>query len=308
MEVSDAVSVFRDGTAKMGIHGITTTFFDLPAEAMLMTLKAGYHPFSNDLVILVSALMGLGSTKINKRITALRNFANGKSFSIEHGLFDGITIAAIRVASREQIFNNVGTPLVVISIDGGNTWSGMIKLRFRTAPIQTWVNLYYTGLAESIKYKPIAEFFLHDFRYVAVHKPQGARLEMTNLYLADSRTMDVIKHAFTALYNTVPHVIDMSHKIASRRPPIHLSSSISSIASSPLPWLPPQTRGITTTTSTSTSSLETRESIGNRSPSRRSSVGTTFKGPGSGSPRKSPKRGAPDPPDEEERDIKKARK
>ena len=217
MDVISAIALFQNGGAKIGKYIVNTSFFDLPTESILNILKSGYHPFSHDLAILVSALMGAGSDKISKRISALRSFSSGHSLSIEEGLFDGINIACIRIARREAVFSNVGSPLVVLSTDGGNKWTGMIKSRCRTASIQTWVNIYYSGLLESIKFIPSAEFFLYDFRYVGVFKPKENKFLATTLFLADKRSIAAIKQACLSSYTLVPDLKDESFRL--HKPP-----------------------------------------------------------------------------------------
>jgi len=228
MDVSSALSVFQTGTAKIGKNVINTSFFDLDVKDMLNVLKSGYHHFSNDLAILVSSLMGKGSAKIIKQIEALKKFSVGKLSLFEKDIFDDLNIACIRVDSRDPIFSNIGIPIVVLSIDGGETWTGMIKTRCRTAPIQTWVSMYYTGLLDSIKFKPSAEFFLHDFRYISVCRPYGDRFVTTKLFIADRRDMESIKESCIFAYKSVPDLVDESSRLYNNR-------SLTRVPSPPLP-------------------------------------------------------------------------
>lgn len=85
MNVDQALSIFRNNLHKTGSFHISPYFFDYEIRDMIEAIKKGYHPFSHDLVVLVSALMGLGSDKVCKRINSLRSMTHGIFEKFEDG-------------------------------------------------------------------------------------------------------------------------------------------------------------------------------------------------------------------------------
>jgi hypothetical protein len=136
-------------------------------------------------------------------ISVLRAFSQGKTAIFEKNLFNGLNIVAIRVASRAPIFNGIGTPLVVLSPDQGKTWAGMIKTRYREAPVETWIDIYYRGFVDQIYYKPCEEFFIHDFRRVSIYKPDESKLTVSKIFEVDARAMQNIKISSYGFYHKI---------------------------------------------------------------------------------------------------------
>lgn len=242
MDVLQALDIFRTGSAKMGSYAITSAFFDLSKEEMIDILKKGYHPFSNDLFILVSALMGCGSVKITKMSNALKCICTGKTVEYEGDLFDGVNIAVITVAYDGKRFVGVGAPLTVLSIDGGKTWSGMIKTRCRTVPIEVWAGIYYSALLESIRFKPNMEFFLTDFRTIGVFVPGKKKFVITRLLCMDKRSILDIKQECISAFNSTPYYVDVDNRSFLTPPQTPEKIRLITTRSAPPP-LPPKRYG-----------------------------------------------------------------
>jgi hypothetical protein len=92
-------------------------------------------------------------------------------------------------------------PIVITSDNGGKSWGGALRGRYKECPIEVWVSIYYQFLLEQISFTPFPEYFVHDFRYISVYKPESTKFTVVQLFKADTRSISVIKEECTAKYN-----------------------------------------------------------------------------------------------------------
>ncbi len=248
--IGDIIKMFQDGRIMVGFNQIDTEFFKMSPSKMLTILMLGYHPFTCDLVVLVTALLGCGVEKSKKQLWTLKWTTFGHASYFDSDIFGDVDVAVLRIHSNDRIFFGTGIPLAMITIDKGKTYTCSFRGKCRTLTIEKWVALYYETFISRIKYFPTAEFFSHDLRIIALYKPEpvpilhptkASKGQSTfvakRLFQADSRDMATIKADCLEYYNSYPKITDVSSmlnkKVTTRRSPVRTIGSVPSRPGSP---------------------------------------------------------------------------
>ncbi len=203
------LAMFFDGTFKYGTTRIGDKFYNGTISEKISILKSGFIPFTNDLFLLLSSLLGTSTEDIYEQQKVLWLVTKGHTTTHRHGLFsfpgENVAIAVLRPATSSEAISRIAHHMTIISVNGGKRWQHMVCARTREAELSVWVKLYYEQLLLNISFYPIAEYFLYDFRYITVMKHADSSSEgrflPKEMYIADHRSMEEIKGSVTNEYS-----------------------------------------------------------------------------------------------------------